>query len=305
MSRTLSKASPEQLARELENFEDIASYIKPGPGDIPALSGFDIYGQTLPLNGMVGGDHLIYIDFKKRYDLEARIREASAAGATKIVENLKKCQRRVGIAVVDVSGHRVTDALLAAMLHQAFLLGTIYELDTNGHITKRLFENLNTRFYNSSAVQKYLTMLYGEVDEGGGFTFISAAHPTPVAFSRTGDRLMEVSQKLCISRCPPVGTMPSSNVIDRNTNRSILGFKEGYELNQWKLMGEGDILFLCTDGFLEHEGENGSYHPDRLEAKVREVKDLSAREIVESILEDLRRFGEPQDDISLVAIKRL
>jgi hypothetical protein len=28
--------------------------------------------------------------------------------------------------VIDVSGHKITDALVAAMLHQAFLLGAIY-----------------------------------------------------------------------------------------------------------------------------------------------------------------------------------
>ena len=64
--------------------------------------------------------------------------------------DLTRCQRMAGIAVIDVSGHRVTDALLTAMLHQAFLLGSLYELDMFGQITKRLFENLNTRFYQSS-----------------------------------------------------------------------------------------------------------------------------------------------------------
>ena len=47
--------------------------------------------------------------------------------------------------MLDVSGHRVTDAFMAAMLHQAFLLGAIYELDMFGQVTRRLFENLNTQ----------------------------------------------------------------------------------------------------------------------------------------------------------------
>lgn len=65
-----------------------------------------------------------------------------------------------GVAVVDVSGHLITDALMAAMLHQAFLLGSIYELDMFGQITRRLFENLNTRFYNSSSAHKYVSLIY-------------------------------------------------------------------------------------------------------------------------------------------------
>ena len=81
---------------------------------------------------MVGGDHTIYVDFKKRYDLEGRIAVAMEQDRLEVVENLTKCQRMAGIALVDVSGHRVTDALLAAMFHQAFLLGAIYELDVFG-----------------------------------------------------------------------------------------------------------------------------------------------------------------------------
>lgn len=304
VTRLLSKESPERLAKELENFQDIASYIKPQPGDVPEVTGFDIYGETLPLNGALGGDHIIYVDFKKRYDLVARIRDAMERGLPDVVENLGRCQRTAGIAVIDVSGHRVTDALLAAMLHQAFLLGSIYELDVFGHITKRLFENLNTRFYNSSAVNKFITMVYGEVSEDQSFKFISAGHPTPVVFSRAHDRFMEVSQELRTS-CPPLGTMPSKNVIDRGTNHSVLGFKDAYELNQWKLMGQGDILLLHTDGLAEHGSDASPYFPARLERKVREVKDRTARQIVEAILLDLRQFSEPKDDITIVAVKRL
>ena len=31
--------------------------------------------------------------------------------------------------MLDAAGHQMTDALLAAMIHQAFLLGALYELD--------------------------------------------------------------------------------------------------------------------------------------------------------------------------------
>ena len=42
------------LMGELDNFQDIARYVKPLPGEIPALDGIDIYGETIPLNGIVG-----------------------------------------------------------------------------------------------------------------------------------------------------------------------------------------------------------------------------------------------------------
>src|SRR5215471_13919071 len=124
----------DQLTSELANFEDIARYLSPQPGELPRVKGVDIYGGTRALNGVIGGDHLIYVDFKQRFDLEARIEQALADGKQDVVENLKRCQRMAGIAVLDVSGHQVTDAVMAAMLHQAFLLGSIYELDMFGHI---------------------------------------------------------------------------------------------------------------------------------------------------------------------------
>src|SRR5216110_2413086 len=86
---------------------------------------------------------------------------------------------------------------LATMLHQAFLLGAIYEIDMFGMITKRLFENLNTRFYNSSSLNKFVTMIYGEISQDCTFRFLSAAHPPPVVFSSQNYRFMEVSADLC------------------------------------------------------------------------------------------------------------
>ena len=148
MTQSEPAALLKQLAGELDNFEDIARYLLPQPGEIPLLAGVDIYGRSLALNGRVGGDHLIYVDFKQRFDLEARIQRATEQNRFAVVENLRRCQTKAGIVLIDVAGHRVTDALLAAMLHQAFLLGSTYELDMFGQITRRLFENLNTRFYH-------------------------------------------------------------------------------------------------------------------------------------------------------------
>ena len=293
----------EQLQSELKNFQEIAQHIMPAPGEIPTLKGIEVYGGTIPLNGTVGGDHIIYVDFKKRYDLNARIRQASAEGRVDVTNQLEWCKRKAGIAILDVSGHHATDGLLAAMMHQSFLLGVTYELDMYGNVTKRLFENLNTRFYHSSSLNKFVTMIYGEISEDTTFRFLSAAHPPPVVFSNQHNRFMEVSQDFCTS-FPPIGTLPSLDVIDSSTTQSVLGFKERYQLNEWKLMGTGDILLLYTDGLLEHGDGNETYFPRHLEAKVREVKHRNAREIFEAIKSHLLGFAERTDDISFVIIKR-
>lgn len=292
-----------QLRGELENFEEIAQNLTPKSGDLPRLQGMDVYGGTLVLNGVVGGDHLTYVDFKQRFDLESRIQHAIDEGRLDVVQNLQRCQRTAGIAVLDVSGHRVTDAFMAAMLHQAFLLGAIYELDMFGQVTRRLFENLNTRFYQSSSAHKFVSMIYGEISEDARFRFLSAAQPFPLVFSNEHDRFMEVSADLCVS-FPPLGMQPSLHVTDRHRTSSVLGFKERYQMNEWVIMGAGDILLLHTDGLTEHSRDGDEYFPWRLEQKLREVKGHTAEEIFDAVSADLLAFSEPCDDISLVVIKR-
>lgn len=288
---------------EIKNLEQIARGITPRSGSIPELEGIDVYGETIPLNGVIGGDHIIYVDFKKRYDLDARIREASNAGRPEIADNLEQCRRRAGIVLLDVSGHQATDAMIAAMMHQAFLLGSLYELDMFGRITSRLFENLNMRFHRSSSVNKFVTAIYGEISEDQTFRYLSAAHPKPVVFSAEHDRFMEVSDSLCTS-FPPIGTLPSENVVDRTRTSSVLKYKDPYTVNEWKLMGSGDILLLYTDGLLDLVNGTEKYFPDRLEEKIKEVKHEQAIDVVGAVIEDLRRFGDLSDDVSLVVIKR-
>ena len=301
MSKSESGDAAASLAKELENFQDIANQLIPEPGDVPRLRGIDVWGGTRSLNGAVGGDHLIYVDFKQRYDLDARIAKATAEGKTSIADCLTRCRHRAGIAVLDVAGHRVTDALLAAMLHQAFLLGALYELDAFGHITTQLFENLNTRVYRSSGAHKFVSLLYGEVSEEGTFRFLSAGQPLPRVFSSAHDRFMEIGTDRSVS-FPPIGIQPSLNVIDRDTSESLFGFKEEYEVNEWALLGSGDLLLLHTDGLSEHGDDR--YFPAHVEDRLREVKDRTAREIYEAIQADLLAHSPPSDDITLVVVKR-
>ena len=258
-------------------------------------------GCTRALSGVVGGDHIIYVDFKQRYDLDARIARAEAKAQSDVVDGLRRCQRKAGIAVLDVSGHQMTDALLAAMMHQAFLLGALYELDRYGQITTRLFENLNTRLYRSSGAHKFVALLYGEVSEDGTFRFLAAGQPFPWVFSHRENRFVTVESDRRLS-APPIGIQPSLNVIDHSTNESPFGFKEQYQVNEWSPLGAGDILLLYTDGLSEHADDR--YFSGGVERLVREHKGHSAREIYEAIMADALGFDAPSDDMTLVVVKR-
>jgi hypothetical protein len=50
------------------------------PGAFPVVPGIDIYGITIPFNGMAGGDLITYVNFQDRFDLDARVGRATANG---------------------------------------------------------------------------------------------------------------------------------------------------------------------------------------------------------------------------------
>ena len=175
---------------EIINFQKIAKNINPDPGDIPAIPGLDIYGETISLFGDVSGDHIIYIDFVKRFNIDDRINQAEKESSIEVSSKLKLLKNKAAILLSDVSGHSITDSLLNAMLHQAFLVGASYELSIYGEITIDLFERINQRFYQSSAIDKFITLIYGEIENNGDFRFISAAHPLPLIFSNEFNRIV-------------------------------------------------------------------------------------------------------------------
>jgi serine phosphatase RsbU (regulator of sigma subunit) len=290
---------------EIKNLREIVDKIKPLSGEIPVLKDIDIYGETVPLNGIVGGDHIVYVDFNQRYDLNTRIKEAVKEGKSIIADKLRENKTRAGIMIADVSGHNITDAIMAAMLHQAFLIGVLYELNQYGEITTELFENINTRFFNSSSLKKFITLIYGEISEKGKFKFLSAGHAPPALFSNRYNRLVKISSNQLIS-VQPIGTLPSKDDIDATRNLSRLGYKKRYNINEINLMDKGDILTLYTDGLSDHVNHrNESFFPERFEQKLKEVKHLSSQEIFRKIIDDIRDFGSPSDDISMVIIKKV
>jgi serine phosphatase RsbU (regulator of sigma subunit) len=298
---TDKKPPADQLADELQNFQEIARHIRPSPGEIPELPGVDIAGLSMPLRDVIGGDHIIYIDFNRRYNLEHRIARAQKEARPEVAKKLELLRQRAGILVADVSGHRVTDALIGAMLHQAFLLGAHYELDRHGEITTRIFEHINTRFYRTTAVNKYFTMIYGEISAEGKFRFISAGHQPPAVFSREYGRFMKISQDRLVS-VPPVGMLPSSTDPDDRLHPSLHGYQKRYEVNEINLLAFGDILLLHTDGLAEHAG--GDYFPHRLEQLLAGLRDEPAKKVCARLREDVLDAGEPGDDISVVVIRK-
>ncbi len=286
----------------------LAQRLMPAPGAIPRIPGIDIYGMTIPFNGIAGGDLITYMNFKDRYDLDARIRRASLHAQGSIAHNLQRLKRKGGILVADVAGHEFTDAARALMVNQAFQTAALYEMDWNGEITVRLFEQLNTRFLKSATLRNlaagpdsasYITLIYGEISHTGRFRFISAGHPSPLVFSREFDRFVDICPDRLVGY-PPIGIQPGEDHADADRYQHSLGYKKRYTVNDLNLMGQGDVLLLYTDGLLDPES---SFTQAQLEQAVSGAKDGSSKEICEAILNQRRSLSEQTDDISLVVIK--
>ena len=98
--------------------------------------------------------------------------------------------------------------------------------------------------------------------------------------------------------------MPSQSDIDRRNNKSVLGYKDPYRLNEIDLIGSGDIMLIYTDGLAEHELNEEEYFPTHVENVLRAHKTESAKDIFEALKADVLAFTDPEDDISFVVIKR-
>jgi serine phosphatase RsbU (regulator of sigma subunit) len=297
------KEAPSVCCSELDNFVQIFQLIRPRRPDI-RHGEVEIYGDSVFLTGACGGDHIVHLDFDERYDLSRRISAAREAGRDEVAAKLAENRNRIGILLADVSGHRTTDALVAAMLHQSFLTGVLYELDRFGEVTTRLFEHLNTRFSRSLSIEKYITVIYGEIGRTGKFRFLSAGSPEPLIFSAEYDRLVNISPERLVSFYP-LGMFPSEDHPDVSRHLGALRYKPSYTVNEVNLMAVGDILLLATDGLVDHERDDDKpFVPTELERILRSVKHRTAQEIYHAIIDRARSFADPTDDMTLVVIKR-
>ncbi len=299
---------------ELDNFETLTRETIPCPGEIPKISGFDIYGESIPIRGPVGGDHIIYLDFKNRYDLDEKIKEVSQderftpQSKDRIIANIHSLKTKAGLLIADVSGHYKTDFSFASRLHDSFLISVLYEIEGRGDVTPNLFRKLNTRLYNSSSFDKYITMIYGEISETGAFKFISAGHPFPLIYSRKQEKLMPAAVS-GMEPSPPLAAFPSSGPdVERNMFRS--GFHSRFKVNHLTVTDPGDILLLYTDGVTEHTNAAGKlfYDPEsggELEKTIHGNRDLSSLDLYARIKESLMAFAAPKDDVSYILIKKV
>ncbi len=199
---------------------------------------------------------------------------------------------KVGLFVLDVSGHGVASALLSVTLSR--LLSPPSEpssiLIRDGDIRERsnirppaeVAAHLNRLFPFGPTSEQFATMVYGILDAATGeFRYVSAGHPGPVHL--------------------PSGADP----VILNGRGSLIGLAEdAYEERSVRL-GPGDRLYLYSDGVPEAMDPSGRQFGDaRLLEAIGRGRSGPLEESIAALLEEVGRWqgsGRPQDDISVLA----
>jgi len=198
---------------------------------------------------------------------------------------------RMGLYLLDVSGHGVGAALLSFTLNHllspavegALLTGRASEAPAVVP-PARVAERLNRQFPMDRSRQ-YFTFVYGVIDtHSGAFDYVIAGHPAPV-FLPLGKA----------TRLVEGGGFPIGMIDDAVFREERL------------ILAPGDRLYFYTDGVIEaRNAAEEEYGIDRLRSEIDRFRDLPLRTGLDAIAQRVRDWcgGPLRDDLSLLGVER-
>ncbi|HEY0511717.1 MAG TPA: SpoIIE family protein phosphatase [Thermoanaerobaculia bacterium] len=247
----LQALEKERLEREMHLAAEIQHQIL--PKGAPAVPGYELTGWYRPAR-QVGGDY---------YDL------------------FRRDDGRIGLVVGDVSGKGMPAALMVSTLHSALRL----LLDHTG-FGPAMLERLNRHIGESSASNKFITMMLAELDpQTGALHYMNAGHNPAVLLRRDG-----TAEELKAGGVP-LGLLPAA----RFQSRAVT-------------MEPGDLLCIYSDGITEAAApDDEEFGMGRLIDLLRAEAGRPLAELIEAIPRAVGEFsqGLPQgDDQTLVLLRR-
>ncbi len=186
------------------------------------------------------------------------------------------------VALGDVSGKGTSASLLMSSLHAAIHAQVAAKTQLSELVTA-----VNVYLANNTPSNRFITLFVAELDPSTGkLTFINAGHNSPLIGRADG------SIELVESGGLPLG---------------LMDFAE-YDVGHAQL-NSGDVLFIYSDGVSEANNlAEDEFGMDRLKQVISTNVGRSAsgiRDRVESALSDFTGTAAPNDDITLVIVKRL
>jgi len=189
-------------------------------------------------------------------------------------------QERLGLVLSDIAGKGIAGALLMANLQANLRSQCAIALDQ----PQAFLRSVNRLFFENTADGAYATLFFAEYNERKQkLRYVNCGHLPGLLFRHDGR--VERLEATCM----------------------VLGlFAEWDCAVEERQLSPGDILVLYTDGVTEsvHEEEE-QFGEERLVEALRKYQELSARELLGAVIEEVQRFSpqEQQDDITLIAAK--
>lgn len=192
---------------------------------------------------------------------------------------------RLGLVIADVSSHGVGSALVMAAT-RSFLRA----LATDENDPRQLLQRVNLLLERDLQGSHFVTLFFAVLEPPNAdgqrrMTYASAGHDSPLLLRADGKTIELESTGL------PLGIMPEAR----------------YEPGTECFLGAGDLLVLTTDGIWETMDEaEKCYGRERMTTLLEEVRDRSAAEIIDALLQDVAKFrkdAKRRDDETIVVLK--
>ncbi|MEM7183131.1 MAG: GAF domain-containing SpoIIE family protein phosphatase [Spirochaetota bacterium] len=190
-------------------------------------------------------------------------------------------EKRVGVIVVDVSGHGLSASLLAVMVHTMI---DSFDVSIMASPARFLIQ-LNRSLFDKMA-GNFLTAFYAVINhQEGEIKYAKAGHPEPILL-RTADEplLLRSAGKI-------VGALPDLLFEERSVS-----------------FAKGDSLLIYTDGLTEAANweSNKVYEQEKLLEVIQKHCHANALHLADRIIEDIFQYTEIKrfpDDVTLIILK--
>jgi serine phosphatase RsbU (regulator of sigma subunit) len=186
------------------------------------------------------------------------------------------------LAIADVTGKGVPAALLSSMLQASLRT----QAGSEEQSPARIVTSMNRLAYRSTLTEQFATFFMACIDEANlSLSYTNAGHNHPYVIR--GDGRVEM--------------LDAGGV--------IVGILEDFPYVEATVTLEaGDLFLAYTDGVTEAMNAAGEFYgEERLEAALASFPaGISAKDVIERILDDLRRFlagVDAGDDVTLVAVR--
>jgi len=178
----------------------------------------------------------------------------------------------------DVSGKGISASLMMSHLHALIRSLLSFNLPVNEIVTRA-----NRLFCESTLSTHYATMVFGKANYNGDVEICIAGHNPPLLIKKEEVFVLNATGI-------PVGLFCQSEYELLNINLS-----------------KGNSLILYTDGLTEASINEIEYGEDRLKTLLQKSKDLTAKNLLDSIINDQKSFIKDSplfDDVTVSVITK-